>query len=200
MNYVFDVTLNFKYPLYDFYEWDLDDFIINFKKVPLYKIKSKDLFNLKYSKFKLDYIKLPLSKAYNHHKKYLAVIFTDGKTSAAFHMDGNGNVIGKSSILPEEEEEILDSSNYLKDTKINYKILSKDKISYEKTRNEIKISKYLVDEINKINDINKLEYISFECLGKNMSKKELINVIKEKWNDEYFKIYDFFRSNSLNNN
>ena len=201
MNYVYDVLLNFKYPLYPFYEWNIDDFIINMKRIPIYKIKSDILYCFKSNKFKINILNIKgKTKTYNTHKSYLSLIYTDGNEAVAFNFDNKGVVIGKSSILPDEENEILESSKYLNDTKIDYQLLSIDnKLDY-KTRNEIKVCRYLENIIKESKDNSKIKYISFECFNKDIKRNELIRLINEKWSDKYLKIYDFFKSNSMNNN
>ena len=70
------------------------------------------------------------------------------------------------------------------------------------TRKQAYITKYLIDEIKNINDINKLKYIYFEIFKKtqDVSKSKLISLINTNWDDKYYKIYDFFKSISMNKN
>ncbi len=204
MNYIYDILVNFKYPLIEFYDWDIDDDILNIKRIPLSKICSKDLNILKYHKFKIDISDIKgLTKIFNDRKKsYTSIIYTDGNEALVFNFNDKGICISKSDLLLDEENDILDNSVSLKETIIKYEILSKDKIDLYKTRNEVKITKYLLNQINKIDDLDKLNYIYFECFNeyKNVSKIKLINRIKGKWDDKYYKIYDFFKSISMNKN
>lgn len=204
MNYIYDVLVNFKYPLIEFYDWDMDDDILNIKRIPLSKICSKDLNILKYHKFKIDISDIiGLTKIFNDRKKnYTSIIYTDGNEALVFNFNDKGICISKSDLLLDEENDILDNSVSLKETIIKYEILSKDKIDLYKTRNQVEITKYLLNQINKIDDLDKLNYIYFECFNehKNVSKIKLINRIKGKWDDKYYKIYDFFKSISMNKN
>ena len=202
MNYVYDVSLNFQYPLYDFYEWNNEDFIVGIRKIPIYKVSSKSLLEMRLSKFKIDNVKIlkNKTKTYNTHKNYLSFICTDGHDVLAFNFDSNGLVIGKSSILPEEAMEILEGSTHLNQNDIIYRIIRFDKISNYKTRYENMVSKYLINMIKKTNDQDKLSYISFECFNQNLESKNLIELIRNKWDDKYIKIYDFFKANSMNKN
>jgi hypothetical protein len=204
MNYIYDILVNFKYPLIEFYDWDIDDDILNIKRIPLSKICSKDLNILKYHKFKIDISDIKgLTKIFNDRKKsYTSIIYTDGNEALVFNFNDKGICISKSDLLLDEENDILDNSVSLKETIIKYEILSKDKIDLYKTRNQVEITKYLLNQINKIDDLDKLNYIYFECFNeyKNVSKIKLINRIKGKWDDKYYKIYDFFKSISMNKN
>lgn len=55
MNYIYDILLNFHNMLYDFYDWNLNDNIINVRKVPLFKISSNQLKEIKENVVKFDY-------------------------------------------------------------------------------------------------------------------------------------------------
>ena len=204
MNYIYDILVNFKYPLIEFYDWNIDDDILNIKRIPLSKISSKDLNVLKYHKFKIDISDIKgLTKIFNDRKKsYTSIIYTDGNEALVFNFNDKGICISKSDLLLNEENDILDNSVSLKETIIKYEILSKDKIDLYKTRNQVEITKYLLNQINKIDDLDKLNYIYYECFNehKNISKTKLINRIKGKWDDKYYKIYDFFKSISMNKN
>lgn len=203
MNYVYDILVNLKYPLLDFYEWNSEDSIENIKRLPFYKISTNDLNNFKYHKFKInDFESVKNSiKLFNNKKKtYNGALYTDGNEAIVVCYDKNGISIAKSSLLLDEEEEILNSSNLLGISSIEYEIISKDKINYFKTRKEKEITNFLIKEITKIDNIDKLNYINYECFNTydNISKYELINKIKSVWDDKYYKIYDFLQSISMN--
>ena len=46
MNYIYDIILNFQERIYDFYEWNKTDVITHIRKIPVFKISSKDLYNI----------------------------------------------------------------------------------------------------------------------------------------------------------
>lgn len=202
MNYIYDVLLNFKYPFLEFFDWNNDDNIINVKRIPLSKINSKDLNVLKYHKFKIDISNIKgITKLFNSKNNYNSIIYTDGFEAIAFKFDNKGICIGKSDLLLDEEKDILDNSISLNKINLEYKIIGIDNINLYKTRNEVKITNFLLKEIDKIDDIDKLNYIYYECFSDDeVSKNKLIKKIKTEWDDKYYKIYDFFKSISMNKN
>ena len=202
MNYIYDVLLNFKYPFIEFFDWNNDDDIINVKRIPLSKINSKDLNVLKYHKFKIDISDIKgITKLFNSKNNYNSIIYTDGFEAIAFKFDNKGICIGKSDLLLDEEKDILDNSISLNKINIEYKVIGIDNINLYKTRNEVKITNFLLKEIDKIDDIDKLSYIYYECFSDDeVSKNKLIKKIKTEWDDKYYKIYDFFKSISMNKN
>ena len=203
MNYVYDILVNFKYPLLDFFEWNADDNIENIKRIPFFKVSSDDLNAFKYNKYKIDdtdSIKNGIKLFDNKKKTYNGALYTDGNEAIVIRYDNKGVCIAKSSLLLDEEMEIIDSSNLLPTTNITYKIISKDSLNVFKTRKEVIITKFLITEIGKIDDVDKLNYINYECFDEytDISKQKLINTIKNSWDDKYYKIYDFLHSISLN--
>lgn len=203
MNYIYDIMVNFKYPLYDFYDWNKNDNIENIKRIPLYKVGYSDLDIFKYNKVKLlniDMIKKN-TKIFNNKKKtYNAIVLTDGKEAYAFNFDDNGICCAKSSILLDEEMEIIKNSSIIPEDKIEFEIISKDKNNVYMTRLQKKIVGFLISQISNMNDNDKINYLYYECFDNyvNIEKKEFIDIIKREWNDKYYKIYDFLNSISMN--
>ena len=54
MIYIYDILLNFKNNFFDFFEWNKSDDIVHIRKIPIIKIKSEDLFNIKNNCVKID--------------------------------------------------------------------------------------------------------------------------------------------------
>ena len=49
MNYIYDITLNFnKNNLYEFYEWKEEDDAEFILKIPMFKVSTEDIVNIKY--------------------------------------------------------------------------------------------------------------------------------------------------------
>lgn len=49
MNYIYDITLNFnKNNLYEFYEWKEEDDAEFILKIPMFKVNTEDIINIKY--------------------------------------------------------------------------------------------------------------------------------------------------------
>ena len=54
MNYIYDILLNFKEEYYDFYDWNKNDNIVHIRKIPILKIDTIDLYNIKNNKIKIE--------------------------------------------------------------------------------------------------------------------------------------------------
>lgn len=207
MNYIYDILVNFKYPLYDFYDWNKEDNIKNIRKIPFFRVSSDDLGIFKYKRFKVENL---LEKIINQTQLFTnkknkiinyACVFSDIKEAIVFEFDSNGICINKSRMMIEEELEVLDYTTDLEETKINYKILKNDNIDFFKTRKEIELKKYIVKQLEQINDKEKINYLYYECFNKisnKNTKREIISSIDSSWDSINNKIYDFLQLISMN--
>ena len=99
----------------------------------------------------------------------------------------------------DEENEILESSHMIGVSDIEYDIISSDRLDIYKTRNQCMITDYLVKYIDKINDLDKLNYIKYECFDeyKKLTKSELIHHIGNEWNDKLMTGIEYILNNKL---
>ena len=207
MNYVYDVLLNFNKELYEYYDWNLSDVIVHIRKILLFKVDNNTMNNLKKgnilveSEF-LNKISNRTEMFTNQNVKMInyAALFTNGLEVIGVKFDKTGNSLEKSYLLVDEESEILDSYEELNDYVLKYKVLSKNKICYFKTRKEREIEKFINTELKSIskNEGDKLKYLYYECFNKkeNNLEKIIININKElknNWDKCYMKIYSFFK-------
>src|SRR5574344_49963 len=183
MNYIYDILVNFKYPLYDFFEWNSNDGIKN-KRIKINNILP-DIYNQ--------------TQVYTNKKKAnieYACVLSDTIEAVAYLFNNKGVLIGKSRLMFSEENEVLRYSSSIPILNIEYEIINNDKTDVYKTRSEIRMHKYLLNEINKIDDIDKLNYIYYECFNTSAlnPKSEILGILDSKWDDIGNKLYDFLRS------
>lgn len=205
MNYIYDILANLNEQYYEFYDWNEDDEIIHIKKIPIIKTKEEFLYNAKYNNIivekkllekinkKTEFFNIKQNK-YN----YMCVI-TDGKSALIANFNSHGKIIEKSGLLIEEENEIVDLVESKEETNYSYNI---NKQNYEqfKTRKEKEICKYILNEIEKINE-DKLKYIYFDIYNKEeQDTKKIINKLKieinTNYNEKFNKIYDLLKMTS----
>ena len=205
MNYIYDVLLNFNDELYEFYDWSKEDVITHIRKIPVFKIESRDLEIIKNNyvlfddKF-LDLIKNKCEVFNNKNLKRLkhAFILTDSNDAIALNIKDSSLEISK--LIIEEELDVCDSSIGYKILDIKYKIIKKRKINNFKTRKELELDKYLKKEITKLKnaDIEKLKYIYFDCFDEvEEDRNKIINKInlglKNNFEILSKKLYTFFK-------
>ena len=208
MNYIYDVVLNLQKEYYDFYEWNQNDNIFHMRKIPIIKINKKQLLEIKNHliKFNGETLKYFNTKIYaerfkeNNITKIKSILILSAENFAlSIKLNKKGIITHKSSLLPEEQDDILEISKFQKEIVLDYKIIQKNKTEF-KTRFELENEKFIYDELDKIykqKNGQKLNYLCLECFNKSEKdidlayqklKKEL-----KKSNENFIKIYNIFK-------
>ena len=208
MNYIYDILVNFNSEALEFYEWDKTDNIEHIRRIPLFKINSKTLKDLKNNIVKvnekfLEKINEKTEMYINKMIDYLkyASIFTDGSDLVVIEFSKSGENILKSMMLIDEAEEVLDESELLNETNIEYDIIKVNNVKQFLTRNQKKILSYLKNEIDQLiknKNFNKLKYLYYEWYDTkidNMEKiiNDLYKIIDIDFSDKHIKFYDLIK-------
>lgn len=199
MNYIYDIYLNLNKELFDFFEWNKKDKLTHIKKIPIFKISEKEIKNLINYKIKID--EIFLNKIFNKtetwnikNKANFCTLFTDGNTVLAIEFNKNGISQKKSFLLVEEELDVLETIDKIKETTFHFSILNREK-KLLKTRKELNIEHFIHKELKSIEE-EKLNYIYFECFGKKEKNKKIIleelNKI-QKNSKTYKNLYDILK-------
>lgn len=203
MHYIYDILVDLKKELYDFYDWNKEDKILNLRKTPIFKVRSKVLHDFSHRIVRID----PdfFTKIYNktdafykncfHSLPYVCIL-TDSKKAFVFEFKDNQNLY-ISSMLFDEEEEVIDISKKMEWIEINYQVI-RNRRQNLKTRKEIKKIQFINRELQKINE-SKLRYLYLEYFGqKGENKNQILVDIQNHLEDRIFlnQIYEFFRLTS----
>ena len=193
MKYIYDIVLNFHEDYYEFYEWKRKDKIKNIDKIPAYRVLDKDILILKNNKVRIDNKFLSQIKNDNNKNHKLICLVSNTKISLGLQFDKDGNLIKKSSLIYEEEDEVNDFCKDIEITKIKYleikKQLQTNNLRLEKEKKDI-ISKY----IEKTTDIKTLKYLYYdfykeECNDILKIKKNLKQEINKDWTQQQNNLY-----------
>lgn len=207
MNYIYDILLNLQDLPYMFYDWNEEDSIDHIRKIPLYKIGSKELKELEEYEFVLDCLEMERIKdktevfdANGVDTIAYAFLVSDGMQVLGFECNHQGKVIGKSRLLIDEENEVLEVVNRIRSYTLHYQKLNKCTMDMMKTRKEIEIETYIQRELKclKSGNIEKLKYLYYECFDKKLEEriqmlKEIETSLREQWSETYPKIYSFLK-------
>ncbi|MDD3340605.1 MAG: hypothetical protein PHN72_00165 [Bacilli bacterium] len=183
MNYIYDILLDLKPILYDFYEWDPIDEITHIRRIPIIKVSRECLQHLKENKIRVDssFINEYRYKAEVFQRKTVktlecAVIFTDGHEAfgASFYKN---EMNLKSRLLLDEEDDVLEISKPLEEKKFDYEILEKNVGNPFRTKKEEEKERYIMKEMKHVKNKEKLEYIYFECFNEKPEEKD--NIIRK---------------------
>ena len=186
MNYYYDLYLNFQENNTFFYDWEKDDNIEYYKKLPLFQVSTEvfeDILNnqIMVEKNFLDLIK---TKTKSNNYEYIA-LFGDKNSVIALEFDENGLNIDRSFLNLDDELNIIEIMYTVPTQKLIYREIKK--IAYnESLRAEDRIKHVIKTEIESLN--NKKEYFKLEYLFVEwfntfpQNKESMIEIMKEKLN------------------
>lgn len=208
MKYIYDIVLNFNKDYFCFYEWNKKDTIINIKKIPLFVVDNETFNTMKYDKVMVStsFIDLIREKAYAYSKNKVgnSTLLSNGKEVIAVLFDNNGNLIKRSSLLIDEEEEVLDeidNNDIFKIEIISIKKVKIENINRGEKEKKLFLNKYIKNE-NNITNLKYLYYDYFETDEENKTiiKKKLLEEINGNWTDKLNSFYETAKMfNKINN-
>lgn len=210
MNYVYDVLLNFNKEMYEFYDWNLDDYISHIRKILVFRVDNKTMRDLVNNSIIVDYdFLIKISNRTEMFTKQnvkiinYAALFTNGSFVIGIKFDKNGEIIGRSKLLIDEELDILDSALDMNEYNLKYNLIVDNKNVSFKTRKEILIEKYILKKLNEVeNNKEMLKYLYYECFNEknNDFRKMLLKLNKSltnNWDNFYNKVYNFFKLTTI---
>lgn len=198
MNFIYDIVLNFNKEYYSFFEWNKKDNIINIKKIPLFMVSNNIFNNMKYDIVKVssDFINIIKDKTYIYSKKdsIISCLISNGKEVIGVMFDTEGNVIKRSSLLLDEEEEVLDEVYDENVFDIDIISVKKRKINNVNRVQKDK-SNYLLRYIKKENNTLNLKYLYYDYFEEEeediVKIKDRLNYeITNNYNKKLSKLYD----------
>lgn len=198
MNYIYDIVLNFNKELYEFFEWKDDDNLINIRKIPLIKINDDDFVSLLYNKIKIEKLVLDtFKKKFSLYSEEIngnvICIVTNSQRAMGVMFDQLGNLIGRSAMLLDEEEEVLEESENLEETKLLYEINKTQQVNIKLSRVEIEKKQYIENFLNAIDDIKILKYIYFDYFDREAEKEDIKKILlmelEKKWDNNLNRLY-----------
>ena len=207
MTYVYDLILNFNSELYEFYEWNKDDDIYHIKRINLIKVDSKTYNEILENEvtFNDDFLLTIFNKCEYFENRSVeeipyAILVTDTMRVMGIMLDTKGFIIKYSSLLLDEEEDVLDISDRLGVLKLNYQKKKKKNSTNNLTRYENNIIEYIKKDLNlcyKEKNLSKLKYLYYEYFNKQCNDLEeiyhcLINELNNV-NEKHFYLYNLIK-------
>ena len=199
MNYIYDVVLNFNKEFYEYFEWNKKDNIVNIKKIPVFNVSDDIFISMKYDYISIgaDFIQDIKNKTYTYNRQKIgnACLLSNRKQVIGVIFNDKGELIKRSSLLLDEEEEVLDEIINDKVTNITIIKSNKSKINYSISRLQREKSKFLIDYIKKENNYINLKYLYYDYFevdedNTDVIKKTLISEIKNNWNSKFDALYN----------
>ena len=210
MVYIYDILLNFcdNDLIYDFYEWSSNDNIENIKRIKIIRVERNVFEDLLNYECKIDntfLVKLFRTCEVYQTKRIkvldYAFLASDGNRVIALELDKEGNIVYKSKLLMDEEDEIANIANNLEITNLSYnrgKLVLKSRFF---TRKELLIRNYLyhtIEDSYKNKQYDKLMFLYQELCDKYSSsykeiRNELLISIKDKIDDKHIYLFNLLK-------
>ena len=208
MNYIYDILLNFNDPenYFEFYEWADDDIFERIKKIPLVRISKEEMSDFLTSKVRvtqsfLDYLKGNTISYKNKKDIKYGCLFCDLNKVIAIEFNGKGISIGKSTLLLDEEEDIIDETTLLDEERVEYEVIEKYQNNLFLTRDELFKRNYLLKDLEYMNnkkDNDKFNYLYEEIYPKDKLSFEermhkLTTAIKDNYSAKFNDLFEIIR-------
>lgn len=202
MNYIYDILLNFRSTLFDFYEWNDADDITHIRKMPAFKVNTSTLNEIKGYTLEMEesFLQRIKNKTEMFQKKSVkqieyACLFTDGNEAVAVLFQKKRTSL-YSHLLLDEEEDLLDMSESMEEVSFAFNRVKKIESIPFQTRKEKEMDFYIKKELAKMKG-PELEYLYFECFNERVKDENIKEKIKERLAVSFAstsrQIYDFFK-------
>lgn len=208
MTYIYDILLNFTDDenYFEFYEWKEDDSFEHIKRIPIIRISKEQMQEIMFNKIKVlqDFLELIKGNTISYKNKKdikYGCLVCDLNKAIALEFNSKGLILSKSSLLLDEEEDVIDETSLLDEEKINYELIEKYHFDYFLTRDETFKKRYLLKEIEylkKQKNYDKFNYLYEEIFPKDdLSFTErltkLVTEINENYNSKFNDLYEIVR-------
>lgn len=163
------------------FEWESISFISG---VSVIRVNSKTIVDL-------------LTYEGNINIKNRIIVLSDTKNSVALKLNNKGDIVKRSFLDFDKDEDLCEYASNIKITKLDYQITDKKIIYSSILEEEKKMKEYLVKSIKSLKDEDKsryLYYLYFDDI-KDYSKEKLIKTIKNSESSRCEKLYKFLIEN-----
>ena len=188
MTYIYNIKVNLKENLLNFYEWSKNDNISIIKKIPIYLVSNKDYINLLNMSVKLDEDALNNLELVNSMCLFTNLVDV---ICICFTNEGIVSKISKLSLI--DEDSVLDEVKDKDKIKFNYKIINKNNNYRLVPRYEEDLINELINYVkSKKEDEKIIDYLYYEWFKDKKSDNkydELIKSINKKHSIKHDNLY-----------
>ena len=184
MNYIYNIEVNLKEKLINFYEWNSSDILTKVDRIPLYLVNTKDYIHILNMNIKLN-------KKINLVNNMCLFTNSVGVICVLFTNDGIIEKISKLKLI--DESDVLDEISEKNKIELDYKIINKSNNYSFNPRYEENIVNELLEYVkSKKEDNNIIDYLYYEWFSDkkcNNKYEKLIKSINKKHSVKHDKLY-----------
>lgn len=168
MLYIYDILVNFMdgNEVYESFEWEYKDVIENVKKIPVIKVSNEVFYDFIFNDVVVSHEFLDTIKGRTSTYKEkidFACLITNSERCFAIEFNKEGKILFKSSLLLDEEDDVLSCSMKLPVSTIDYKVLKVNEIRMRcltrKEEKDLHLLKREIDTAYEYKDYEKLVYL-----------------------------------------
>lgn len=186
MHYYYDLLVNLDEVAWEFYEWEKKDVILPIKKIPFLRINEKEFKEISAYEGKIEknWLEPYIGKTQiKKDKSKNLLLLSTTKNSLVIETNSTGQIISRSKLLIEDENNCNELASSLKETTIPFSSQQKIPLRSDfrqaiKEKNLIKIELKTLKETNNISKCSYLYYEWFNILEDDLSTM-LENCLKE---------------------
>lgn len=181
----------------------------------LIKISSEDYNNFLNNKIKIndDFLFSIFNKCeYFNNKSVISIpyviLLTDSYRACSVMFNMDGNIIKYSSLLLDEEEDILEVSDKLATIKLDYEVKGNRRNDDFLTRKEICLLRYIKKDLTycyQKKNIDKLKYLYYEYFNKECDDidqiyNDLMKELSQEVNEKHYNLYNLIKLSLVHKN
>ena len=177
MHYYYDLLVNLDEVAWEFYEWEKKDVILPIKKIPFLRINEKEFKEISAYEGKIEknWLKPYIGKTQiKKDKSKNLLLLSTTKNSLAIEINSTGQIISRSKLLIEDENNCNELASSLKETTIPFSSQQKIPLRSDfrqaiKEKNLIKIELKTLKETKNTTKCSYLYYEWFNILEDDLS-------------------------------
>ena len=177
MHYYYDLLVNLDEVAWEFYEWEKKDVILPIKKIPFFRINEKEFKEISAYEGKIEknWLEPYIGKTQiKKDKSKNLLLLSTTKNSLVIEINSTGQIISRSKLLIEDENNCNELASSLKETTIPFSSQQKIPLRSDfrqaiKEKNLIKIELKTLKETNNISKCSYLYYEWFNILEDDLS-------------------------------
>ena len=176
MHYYYDLLVNLDEVAWEFYEWEKKDVILPIKKIPFLRINEKEFKEISAYEGKIEknWLEPYIGKTQIKKDKSKNLLLSTTKNSLAIEINSTGQIISRSKLLIEDENNCNELASSLKETTIPFSSQQKIPLRSDfrqaiKEKNLIKIELKTLKETKNTTKCSYLYYEWFNILEDDLS-------------------------------
>ena len=172
MHYYYDLLVNLDEIPWEFYEWDKKDTILSVKKIPMIRIKEQDFLKIYCYEGQIEeeWLKTYQKKTFmkGNIKTATMLLLSSTKNSLVIELSDTGQIIARSKLLIEDENNCNELATSLKEIEIPFKKTKKilQRKEFRQALEEKRLIKVELNSIKQNENISKCSYLYYEWFGK----------------------------------